>query len=449
MRLIRIGALVGSVVLLVATLVSMVSERSQARSEQYARVTATVLVADQSVEGTVARAVAVVGAANELTDPAVLIHSFGPDASACVSTDDASRCTGADLSALAAFSSAINASARGGGPAAVVDEDSDSLLVVLRGSVTAALRLPAAVLLDERARTTVEAYDAVVDLTLLEVVRGDGGRVGPLMADSRIVVTDTMQLPDGGGAIRVVASADDGAGLVGDGIAGYGLTGYLILLALGTALMALAGWTFFLDRRALERRATTDELTGLVNRREFERVTEEALLVADRFQTGVCLMLIDLNGFKQINDTLGHQFGDVVLKAAAQRLRSAVRDTDVVGRWGGDEFVILLPGVEDGSGVRASAERVGRLLAATPIAGDVTVHAAIGAALFPRHGQGLDELISAADVAMYSAKTTGVVYRLADAHSVQLSADEVSATTGYDGPDRRRPSPEAEKLHRS
>ena len=138
---------------------------------------------------------------------------------------------------------------------------------------------------------------------------------------------------------------DDDAGLVGDGLAGY-----LVLLALGTVLMALAGWTFLLDRRILERRATTDELTGLVNRREFERITEESLLAADRFNTGVCLMLIDLNGFKQINDTLGHQFGDLVLQAAAERLRSAVRDTDVVGRWGGDEFVILLPGIEDGTG---------------------------------------------------------------------------------------------------
>jgi len=448
MRLIRIGALVGSVVLLVATLVSMVSERSQARSEQSARVTATVLVADQSVEGTVFRALAVVGAANELTDPEVLSQSFGPDASACVSTDDASRCTGADLSALAAFSSAVSASAQSNGPAVVVDEDTDSLLVVLRGPVTAALRLPATVLVDERARTTVAAYDAVVDIALSEVAPGDDGRIGPLTDDGRIVVTDTLQLPDGGGSIQVAASAADDAGPVGDGLAGNGLTGYLVLLALGTVLMAMAGWTFLLDRRALERRATTDELTGLANRREFERITDEALMAADRFGTGVCLMLIDLNGFKQINDTLGHQFGDVVLKAAAERLRSAVRDTDVVGRWGGDEFVVLLSGVEDGSGVRASAERVGRLLAATPIAGDVTVHAAIGAALFPRHGRGLDELISAADVAMYSAKTTGVIYRLADAHTVELNSDEVRSVSGYEGPDRRRRSVVEEELSR-
>jgi diguanylate cyclase (GGDEF)-like protein len=107
------------------------------------------------------------------------------------------------------------------------------------------------------------------------------------------------------------------------------------------------------------------------------------LLAADRFNTGVCLMLIDFNGFKQINDTLGHQFRDRVLQAAAGRLRAAVRDTDFVGRWGGDEFVILLPGIEDGTGVRASAEGIGCSLAGTPIVGEVTVTAAVGAALSP------------------------------------------------------------------
>jgi diguanylate cyclase (GGDEF)-like protein len=388
------------------------------------------------VESTIARAVAVVGVANEFTDPDVLARSFGTDVAACISTDGPPRCNGADLSALGAFSPAVNASIRRGDAAVVVDEDSDSLLVVSRrSSGTTALRLPDSTLIDDRARTTISDYDAAVDIALAAAATGDSGRIGPLTDNGRIVVTDTLQLPEGGGSILVTASAA-ADGFVGDGLAGSGLTGYLVLLALGTLLMALAGWTFLLDRRALERRATTDELTGLVNRREFERVSEEALAVADRFETGVCVMLIDLNGFKQINDTLGHQFGDVVLKAAADRLRGAVRDTDVVGRWGGDEFVILLPGIDDGSGVRASAERIGRSLAASPIARDVTVHAAIGASLFPRHGRDLDEMISAADVAMYSAKTTGVIYRLADAHAV--TADEVGSMHSYDGPDRRR-----------
>jgi diguanylate cyclase (GGDEF)-like protein len=442
MRLIRIGALVGSVVLLVATLVSMINQRSQSQTEQQARVTAAVLVADQSVESTVLRGLTAVGLANALTDPSEMASAFGPDASACITTADSSACTDGDLSALDAFGSAAATSSQRGEPSVIVDESSDSLLVVARGDITASLRLPTSVLIDERAGTTIAGYDAVVDLTLAASSSGTE-RTGPVAVDDRIVVTDTLVLPHEGGSISVAVSIDDTAGLVGNGLGGY-----IVLLALGTVLMALAGWTFLLDRRTLERRATTDELTGLVNRREFERITDEALLNADRFNKGVCLMLIDLNGFKQINDTLGHQFGDLVLQAAASRLTAAVRDTDVVGRWGGDEFVILLPGIEDGSGVRASAERIARTLGETTIVGDVTVTAAIGAALFPRHGRELDDLISAADVAMYSAKTTGVTHRLADVHAVELAADELRNGSGYQGPDRRRGPSENDVVRR-
>jgi diguanylate cyclase (GGDEF)-like protein len=153
-------------------------------------------------------------------------------------------------------------------------------------------------------------------------------------------------------------------------------------------------------------------------------------------------MLIDLNGFKQINDTLGHQFGDLVLTAAAQRLRDAVRDSDVVGRWGGDEFVILLPGIEDGTAVRNSAERIGSRLSSTPIVGDVSISAAVGAALFPRHGATLDDLVRAADVAMYGAKSTGVTHRLADAMTTELVLEAQASASGYAGPDRRRAAPD-------
>ena len=443
MRLIRLGALVGSVVLLVATTVSMFNNRSELRSEQNARVTAAVLVSDQSVESTIIRAAAVSDLANELTDPADLARSFGADVSACVSAGDEARCTDVDLLALSGFGEAAAASTQAGAPALVVDETTDTLLLVNRQGVTAALRLPADALIDARAAATIADYGADVEIVLSSAPAGDDERSGPLSVDGRRVVTDTLGLPNDGGSVRVTASIVDDVGLLGDGAFGY-----LMLLALGTVLMALAGWTFLLDRRTLERRATTDELTGLVNRREFERITEEELLAAERFNTGVCLMLIDLNGFKQINDTLGHQFGDLVLQAAAARLKSAVRDTDVVGRWGGDEFVILLPGIEDGTGVRASAERIGRSLADTAIVGEVIVTAAIGAALFPRHGRELDDLISAADVAMYSAKSTGVAYRLADVHAVELAAAELTLTSDYLGPDRRRHPSDTEAVAR-
>ena len=312
MRLVRLGALVGSVVLLVATSVSMFNNRSELQSEQDARVAATVLVADQSVESTIARAVAAVELANELTDPAELSQSFGPEVSACTSSDGEPRCSDVDLFALAGFGAAASASLQSGEPALVVDDTSDSLLVVSRGDVTAALRLPRATLLDEWVTVPIAEFRAEVDIELSALSADAPERTGPLTIAGRRIVTDTLDLPGDGGAVHVTASIDDEVGLVGDGFAGY-----LVLLSLGTVLMALAAWTFLLDRRSLERRATTDELTGLVNRREFERIAEESLLAADRFNTGVCLMLIDLNGFKQINDTLGHQFGDLVLQAAA------------------------------------------------------------------------------------------------------------------------------------
>jgi diguanylate cyclase (GGDEF)-like protein len=438
MRLVRLGALVGSLILLVGTTVSMVNQRAQERAEQRALVAAVALLADQSVAATVERAIAVVGVAEGTTDPVLLTSTFGNGSAACVTSPAASRCSAGDLAATPAFGTAVRASVELGSPAVTVDEATASVLVVERdGDLTVSLQLPAGVLVAPAVEAAIAMQDATVELVLSRNLVGpgtwavDGGplqRVGPTRTDGRITVVDTIALPDDGGSVRVTATITDDIGLA-DGVASP-----LVLLVLGTVLLALAGWTFLLDRRTLERRATTDDLTGLPNRREFERLTDEALLGAERFNTGLCVMLIDLNGFKAINDTRGHQFGDLVLRAAATRLTQSVRDTDVVGRWGGDEFVVLLPGVDDGTAVRASAERIGAGLAASPIADDVVVTAAIGAALYPRHGRTLDDLIRAADEAMYGAKTTGVTHRLADVHRYEPSP----TGTGYGGPERRR-----------
>ena len=435
MRLIRLGALVGSVVLLVATTVSIVNQRAERTAEQRARVVATVQMADQSIDSTIGRALAVVDAAGADSDPASLVRSFGDGAAACILNGDEARCTGPDLSTSPVFGDLVAASVERGGSAVVVDDSTASILAASRDEgTTSVVRIPADQLLGPLAVEAAAGNDAVVNVTITTGVSSTGqtsARSGPEVRDGRLVVVDTLALPGDGGSVRVSAAVADESGLT-DG----GLALYVLLLALGSVLMALAGWTFLIDRRNLERRATTDDLTGLPNRREFERQTEEALLAAERFNTGVCVMLIDLNGFKQINDTLGHQFGDLVLRAAAARLRDAVRDTDVVGRWGGDEFVILLSGIEDASAVRSSAERISGLLGGTPIAGDVSVGAAIGAALFPRHGSTLDELIRAADEAMYGAKTTGVTHRLADPR--HFESDHLVDSSGWTGPDRRR-----------
>jgi diguanylate cyclase (GGDEF)-like protein len=433
MRLVRLGALFGSVVLLVATSVSMVNKRSELRGEQDARVVAAMLIAGQSVESTLLRAEALAETAGAESTPTEIVASFGDSAAACVVTESSERCTGADLLGMATFGVAAEQSVElGGRSVVVVDESSDSALVVSRSDSTVVIQLPIEALIGETASALMENYRAEVTVEPLAGALPSGGETDPTGADGKRVAINVVDVSDGG-PIAVTASVSDDVGLVGDS-----LLLYAALLALGTVLVGLAGWTFLIDRRSLERRATTDELTGLLNRHEFERETVEVLQDASRTGAGACVMLIDLNGFKQINDTLGHQFGDLVLSAAAQRLRDAVRDTDVVGRWGGDEFVILLPGIEDGTAVRNSAERIGGRLSSTPIVGDVSISAAVGAALFPRHGATLDDLVRAADVAMYGAKSTGVTHRLADVMTTELAQEAQASASGYSGPDRRR-----------
>ena len=184
-------------------------------------------------------------------------------------------------------------------------------------------------------------------------------------------------------------------------------------------------------RLAMERLnqlATTDDLTGLHNRALFRDRLDQAIASArrDSRKRQVVLMLMDLDHFKEINDTLGHPVGDAVLRQVAERLRAELRESDTLARLGGDEFGILLPEVEDG---RATAERVARGVLACfskPFRHgeqDLYVGAGIGIALYPQHGDDVDTLLSRADVAMYSAKhkdTPFVFYNAAsDPHTPQ------------------------------
>ena len=162
-------------------------------------------------------------------------------------------------------------------------------------------------------------------------------------------------------------------------------------------------------------RALHDPLTDLPNRVLFRDRLDQGLRLARRGREGLALMLLDLDGFKEVNDTHGHHIGDLVLIEVAGRLLHSVRVSDTIGRLGGDEFALLLPEVTDEAGVsRATAQILDRLGTAVEVGGvNCRIGASIGVALFPQHGADADALLSAADAAMYAAKRSGAGFKLA------------------------------------
>jgi len=159
----------------------------------------------------------------------------------------------------------------------------------------------------------------------------------------------------------------------------------------------------------VEHRATHDTLTGLPNRAMFSALLEQALLSARRYERKLAVLFIDLDGFKSVNDLLGHEAGDSLLKQIAARFRGAVRASDVVIRLGGDEFVVLVQELSDRNGASAAAQKVLRA-AALPVQvaeQECQISASIGIAVFPDDGDSGPLLIRNADNAMYAAKREG------------------------------------------
>lgn len=152
-----------------------------------------------------------------------------------------------------------------------------------------------------------------------------------------------------------------------------------------------------------------DELTGLPNRLLAQDRLEQAIALADRDNTTVALLFLDLDNFKTVNDTLGHSLGDQLLREVAQRLRECVRDTDTVSRQGGDEFLLILPALPDAEASVAVLTKVLRHVHEPfELQGhELVVSASIGIALFPDDGSDAESLMKKADTAMYRAKDMG------------------------------------------
>lgn len=190
-------------------------------------------------------------------------------------------------------------------------------------------------------------------------------------------------------------------------------TTYVLLLA-GLALLYLvlfrivASASKRLRRQAAqnEHQALHDSLTDLPNRALFHDRVEQAVATARRSGVHVAVLLIDLDRFKDVNDTLGHQSGDLLLQALGPRLRAALRESDTIARLGGDEFGVLLPEVDGPDGALLVAGRLGEALGEPFVVDELVLEteASIGIAVYPDHGEDVATLIRRADVAMYMAK---------------------------------------------
>jgi diguanylate cyclase (GGDEF)-like protein len=159
----------------------------------------------------------------------------------------------------------------------------------------------------------------------------------------------------------------------------------------------------------VERQALVDGLTGLANRRHFEDTLALELARTKRFGTPLAVILADLDDFKAVNDTHGHAAGDIVLREFAMVIQETLREVDLAGRWGGEEFAILLPGTD----VRGGAQLAERLRAAIhsratrlPDGASVAITASLGVSSYPAAGTA-EELFDAADRALYRAKSRG------------------------------------------
>jgi len=179
----------------------------------------------------------------------------------------------------------------------------------------------------------------------------------------------------------------------------------------------------------LRRLAHYDQLTGLANRSSFTDAAAKAIARAERQKQTLALLMIDLDGFKQINDTLGHEAGDQILQEVGVRMRCTFREYDVVARFGGDEFAIMVTDFESVESLSAIVERLLATLAQPIGSHQSRVTGSAGIALFPSAGRSPARLLRAADMAMYKAKRSGRNCSIFFDGPAPVSSNPASAST--------------------
>jgi diguanylate cyclase (GGDEF)-like protein len=156
-------------------------------------------------------------------------------------------------------------------------------------------------------------------------------------------------------------------------------------------------------------KAERDFLTGLPNRALLTDRLAQSIALARRHRKRVALLFLDLDNFKEINDSLGHSVGDQLLQSAAKRLEACVRHSDTVSRHGGDEFVVLLSEIEAAQDAGRAAEKLLKAMAEPHVIGDhrLNITMSIGISIYPDDGDEAEAVLSNADIAMYHAKRGG------------------------------------------
>jgi diguanylate cyclase (GGDEF)-like protein len=186
---------------------------------------------------------------------------------------------------------------------------------------------------------------------------------------------------------------------------GFALAAFACALLVSNLIASRAKLRYANDD--LDRLARTDALTDIPNRREIGEQLDAAVAIATRHQLPLSVLMVDIDHFKTVNDTHGHEVGDDVLRLVAGVLRDSIRLGDRIGRWGGEEFMIVLPSTL-AEGAEVAAERVRSAVAASPIVAGgelLQIHVSVGGATY--HADAPDTLVARADEAMYAAKAAG------------------------------------------
>jgi diguanylate cyclase (GGDEF)-like protein/PAS domain S-box-containing protein len=202
----------------------------------------------------------------------------------------------------------------------------------------------------------------------------------------------------------------------------------------GTPSGVVVSFSDVTERRSFEEKLTylaqSDILTGLPNRALLLDRLSQACIRARRQGLMVGVLLIDLDRFKEINDSLGHSAGDVVLREVARRVRGALRDTDSVARLGGDEFCIVIEGCESRSNVSVAAAKLRRLFDEPVLTAEnkeIFIELSIGSSVYPEDGETIEDLLKNADIAMYEAKREGgSAFRFYSSALRAKTADEIN-----------------------